>query len=230
MKALIVLLLFFYGPLSQAKPALTGLQLTKIIDGLSSSISPSVGEVCDERLQTGTLTNEDGTTVSGITVMSYEDLVTTFYSLASEKDIPFAYPEDGCYARAHKMAMLMEKRKIISAKVFIEGDLEVETSYSPSGTVVWWYHVAPVVLVKKDGKLLPYVLDPSIFNRPVSAEEWFDIQTKKRKSSKKVYYTPRFVYQPQDRSARLTGFREEDEYDMNRTLKDYLKVIKERTK
>ncbi len=80
------------------------------------------------------------------------------------------YPEDGCYARA-SMANKTAFHQFfpLPGKVFAFGNLTVQTSFSPRGSVSWWYHVAPVVEV--DGE--KYVLDPAIeFTRPLSLKEW----------------------------------------------------------
>ena len=88
-----------------------------------------------------------------ISVLTEETAEKIFKEMAEQKHIPFCYPEDGCYARAHEMTRLMEKKGVIAGKVFIEGDLKVETTNSPKGYVEWWYHVAPLVAIKKENKI-----------------------------------------------------------------------------
>jgi len=134
----------------------------------------------DRTIQKSTLTDVDGKEFE-VSMISYEYLVEIFNDLASRKNIPFRYPEDGCYARAHEMSAIMEKLKVITGKVFIEGSLHVDTTNSPKGYVEWWYHVAPIVKVKKGDEELVYVVDPSLFDKPVPAEEWYKIQTKHQK-------------------------------------------------
>lgn len=62
-----------------------------------------------------------------ISVVSEEAAQQLFKEAAAKTHIPFKYPEDGCYARAHEMAILLEHKCIKTGKVFIEGDLRVET-------------------------------------------------------------------------------------------------------
>lgn len=167
-----------------------------------------------------------------ISSISYEYLDEIFDFLASQKHIPFNYPEDGCYARAHEMARLMEEKGIASGKTFIEGSLRVETQNSPKGYVEWWYHVAPIVAVKKsDGTEVVYVIDPSIFDKPVPVVEWYDIQTKHAAGKKdESYYTPRFSYEPIDKIIELDKFRDKDFKDVRSTMKRYLKIQEKRQK
>lgn len=80
------------------------------------------------------------------------------------------YPDDGCFARA-----ALANRNLfrwfhpVPNKVFAFGNLRVKTSNSPRGAVGWWYHVAPIVEVKK----VKYVLDPAIEpSRPLILKEW----------------------------------------------------------
>lgn len=80
------------------------------------------------------------------------------------------YPDDGCFARAGLAIMNLHKwKQAMPSKVFVFGDLEVRTKNSPSGSVSWWYHVAPLVEVAGQ----KYVLDPAIEpQKPLKLEEW----------------------------------------------------------
>lgn len=49
------------------------------------------------------------------------------------------------------------------------GNLTVRTANAPSGSVSWWYHVAPIVQVNGQ----KYVLDPAIEpHGPLKLEDW----------------------------------------------------------
>jgi hypothetical protein len=86
----------------------------------------------------------------------------------------FLYPDDGCYARADVMAHELEDLGRPS-KVFVFGNLHVDTDNSPAGFVSWWYHVAPLVVV--DGK--PQVIDPSLEpHNAIALEDWIKLQSK----------------------------------------------------
>lgn len=164
-----------------------------------------------------------------LTVITPKLAKELFEEMASQKDIPFRYPEDGCYARAHAMAMRLKEKGVITGKTYIEGDLRVETTNSPKGYVKWWYHVAPIVMVKDKGKTEAYVIDPSIFDHPVPVEEWYAIQTKHPGGSRDAtYMTKRFNYHPSDKTADLGDFRKTDLDDTDSTMKSYLKIQEER--
>lgn len=140
-----------------------------------------------------------------ISVISYSFLEELFEEMAQNSTIPFDYPKNGCYARAHEMVQLLEKKKVIAGKAFIEGDLKVPSTHTPEGYVKWDYHVAPLVLVKTEDGNIPYVIDPSIFDRPVTLKYWQDYQLKhnvvKKMTSRKLtqtYETNRFPLFPND--------------------------------
>jgi len=103
-----------------------------------------------------------------------------FRDLASQPQIPFDYPDDCCYSRAHEMSRIMNERGIPNRKVWNYGNtypsgasLRATTPNHPSGQVNWRYHVAPVVQVRgNDGVTRDMVMDPSLFDRPVTVDEW----------------------------------------------------------
>lgn len=91
-----------------------------------------------------------------------------FTKASNMKDIAFKYAYDGCYARAHLMARRFETEGVRVDKAWIKGDL-----YVPGTDIQWNYHVAPLVYVEgKDGTIEKMVIDPSLFDRPVTLEEW----------------------------------------------------------
>jgi|SRR5581483_236343 len=100
---------------------------------------------------------------------------------ATADSIPFDYPNDCCYSRAHEMCRMMEEQGIDCGKVWNYQNpgpppgppLVANTPNSPTGNVVWRYHVAPTVNVKgDDGVVRTEVIDPSMFDHPVSVDEW----------------------------------------------------------
>lgn len=92
--------------------------------------------------------------------------------------IPFLFPDDGCYARAHQMCRLFLTRQVKAAKIWIFSSkpgiakLRVDTQNHPYCKVYWAWHVAPTVLVSVNGHAQERVLDPAIFAGPVTAAEW----------------------------------------------------------
>lgn len=105
-----------------------------------------------------------------VTVIREAELMDLFNEISSNEDIPFQYHLDGCYLRSHEISRLLEKKGIITGKAFIEGNLMIISSIFKK--VEWTYHTAPIVLVEKEGKEIPYIIDPSLFDKPVPLEEW----------------------------------------------------------
>lgn len=96
--------------------------------------------------------------------------------------IPFRYPDDGCWGRAHEMCRLMVAMGLSPQKVWIErvapGYLHVDTRNNPDCFVEWGWHVAPTLCVRhwrwpwpwwKTGRM---VIDPSMFTTPVTKAAW----------------------------------------------------------
>ncbi len=105
--------------------------------------------------------------------------------------VPFHYPVDGCYDRAHVMENVMTEMGYRVEKVFavsrkqvglaVSGGLNVETEYGPDtfgpGTpaVKWWYHVAPIIRVRLNSATVQeMVMDPSILPAPSPIDQWMD--------------------------------------------------------
>lgn len=92
--------------------------------------------------------------------------------------IPFLYPDDGCWGRAHEMCRLMINMGLKPKKIWIRGSLRVNTVNNPDCYVRWGWHVAPTLCVR--GRWFfnteTKVIDPSLFSGPVSTAEWKNIQ------------------------------------------------------
>ena len=121
-----------------------------------------------------------------------------FNELKANPNIPFDYPVDCCYSRAHSMCGMMKARGIECRKYWLynknfdnpklsTSDLKPKkadgsrvTFPDPSGMgqpVKWVYHVAPLVKVKMaDGSIEDRVMDPSIADGPVTKAQWRKIQ------------------------------------------------------
>lgn len=90
--------------------------------------------------------------------------------------IPFQYPDDGCWGRAHEMCRLMIAEGEQPDKVWIYGNLKVDTANNPACYVAWGWHVAPTLLVSAGSYPEIYVIDPSLFNEPVPQGTWVGVQ------------------------------------------------------
>lgn len=95
--------------------------------------------------------------------------------------IPFNYPTDGCWARAHEMVRLMKALNLKPKKVWIQGyPLVAATKNDPDCSVTWGWHVAPTLCVRQ-GKFFSLwgeqmVIDPSLFTTPVTKAQWKGVQ------------------------------------------------------
>ncbi|MGZ3857789.1 MAG: hypothetical protein ACXVKO_16155, partial [Bacteriovorax sp.] len=74
--------------------------------------------------------------------------------------------------------------------------------------------------------LVPYVFDPSLFDRPVSFAEWKALMIKKPKAKlDREYYTNRFAYDPNDRTANYTDYQEEAVEDMKAVNRNFSNLL-----
>jgi Glutaminase len=92
--------------------------------------------------------------------------------------IPFRYPDDGCWGRAHEMCRLMMLQGLKPRKVWIQGSLHVATRNNPTCNVFWGWHVAPTLCVRgpKFFQHQDMVIDPSLFTTPVTKAQWKGVQ------------------------------------------------------
>jgi len=96
--------------------------------------------------------------------------------------IPFLYPDDGCWARAHEMCRLMINMGLSPKKVWIDHSignwLHVNTKNNPQCYVEWGWHVAPTLCVRGPRlfQTQRMVIDPSLFQTPVSEATWKGVQ------------------------------------------------------
>ncbi|MCE9508067.1 MAG: hypothetical protein K8R48_07120 [Alphaproteobacteria bacterium] len=110
------------------------------------------------------------------TPLSLEKAIEIFDHLADMEDIAFGYAVDGCYARAHLMGRKMQEMGLTPKKAWaFEGDDKLTVGIDGQ-KLRWWFHVAPALSVQMpDGTVQDMVIDPSLFDGPVSLKEWGDI-------------------------------------------------------
>ena len=148
-----------------------------------------------------------------------------FDELAANKNIPFDYPVNCCYSRAHSMCQMLEKKGIPTQKYWLYNKDFGKPSQTPDlhpvkpdGSAVsfpdktgfdrpvqWVYHVAPTVKVEHpDGSVEDMVMDPSLADRPLTKAKWRKIQgdpagTYDHTSDSDAYFTdPRSGYREDD--------------------------------
>ena len=95
---------------------------------------------------------------------------------ASAPCIPFHFPDDGCWGRAHEMCRLMIADGAQPEKVWIYGNLNVNSQNKPDCLVRWSWHVAPTLQVAAASGLQTWVIDPSLFPGPVPQATWVSVQ------------------------------------------------------
>jgi hypothetical protein len=107
-----------------------------------------------------------------------------FDDFKHREEIPWNYPNDCCYNRAHVMARELHAVGVDVGKVWnyapspnIGDFLRVATPNDPKGYVEWGYHVAPTVPVTDPrGQIHRMVIDPSIANTPITPDQWKALQ------------------------------------------------------
>jgi|GEM_PF-3717240 len=114
--------------------------------------------------------------------------LTFFNDSGTETPIPYTYPIDGCYARAHMMEQRLTALGFKTRNVYglaMGGALKVQSEYSAqvSGGVAnvpgspsytrWRYHIAPIITMLDDKKQpVDMVIDPSIASGPITIDQW----------------------------------------------------------
>lgn len=168
--------------------------------------------------------------------VTLENAQRAFRWLSNQRDIAFRFPADGCYARAHLMVKRLQRQGYKPAKVWAfanGGLLYARTPYARRGHVEWKYHVAPVLRVRLAAdKQLWYVVDPSLFSRPVTIREWREAM-KRPNTAYEPYSTVTSLGQaPKDpRGVQLPGsgyWAGSDPADLDEHAEKVMRVYKQR--
>lgn len=198
------------------------LKLSIWIFTLCFAIDASLGEI-----ENGYAKTSADPKVLKISVIDSDTARNLFRKFAQDKDIPFRYPIDGCYARATEMARIAEANNIQMGKIYAEGALQVKTDSVKYPLVKWGWHVAPISYVKQaDGKIQLMVFDPSLFSKPVTVQEWKNKMLYKTDDFKaevfEIYYSSRFQFFPRDAEDYKNVWEAKDLKITQDTFKDYL--------
>lgn len=182
----------------------------------------------DRRIRRAELTTPDRRI--RISEISFEHANTLFRTLSQDPQLPFAFPEDGCYARSRYMAQFLNRQDLNVGQIYVEGRLQVESRFAPRGIVNWRYHVAPVIMVRRNGRTHPYVLDPSLFSEPVPIERWMYHQTIAPESRIDAwYYSSQYQFTPRmDGGSDPRRYLSEDDQLMREVLETYLPISNQR--
>lgn len=150
-------------------------------------------------------------TIAAARDMTLEEVHKLFRKMAGQSDIAFNFVEDGCYARAHLMIERMRRLGYEPVRVwtFASGEsLHVKTTKTTKGYVEWNYHVAPAIPARIQGRTVMLVIDPSLFNRPVTVDEWVNVQ-KRTSASRPILQVTRIgeaVFNPTTRLRLGSGY------------------------
>lgn len=132
---------------------------------------------------------------------------------------------DGCYARAHRMAYILEKHGILTGKIIAQGNFRLKDKRAARGWAAWRYHLAPIIAVNDGAKVSAWVLDPALFNEPVPVDTWLGLLLQQKGSSlKETYFTSRFVYHPSKLAENTERWDPSDLMDAKRTLKQINRI------
>ncbi len=147
-------------------------------------------------------------------VISESKLTELFEYLSTRSSIPFHIKWDGCYARAYLMNSYAEIKQVELAKIVVEvtnQDEEVMEIASPDNQWLlrWYYHVAPIVFVRLEtGKVVQRVIDPSLFEHPVSREVFLDkLTSSNSRVEVEDFILPKYVVEKEERISSINYIR-----------------------
>jgi hypothetical protein len=128
--------------------------------------------------------------------------------------IPFKYPDDGCWIRAHLMVYKMHSYSPPEdpEKIYIQGDLDPFVPNHPDCRLPWgWgWHIAPTLMVTLPGGNERRVIDPSLASAPISETEWENLNNSSYTPT--VTILPWTVYNP--RTSGSTATESQAQLDM----------------
>ncbi|MBY0413349.1 MAG: hypothetical protein K2Q18_04260 [Bdellovibrionales bacterium] len=179
--------------------------------------NPSKNCDCDFFFETSTLYSPVNKKTITLSIISSEKATSLFKTLKEDHINSFNLNEEGCFARAHRMAQMLDEEGVLSGKIFAEGSIPFKGKNIEG---FWSYHTASVILVRKKGKIIPTVIDPVLFDKPVSVDEWKKKLLKHPKAKiDRTFYTKRFIF---NRTQLELDFNSYDERDTE-TMLAYLK-------
>ncbi|MDG0818126.1 protein-glutamine glutaminase family protein [Bdellovibrio svalbardensis] len=166
-----------------------------------------------------------------VTIVSEADAQKIFADLKNHSEIPYDFSFGGCEERAHEMSRLMMLKGITPLKGFASVDeskaprLQIPHPTKKGEYIQWKYHVAPVILVAKNGELVPYTLDPSLAKKAIPTSEWLAEMTRHDPKMKvKMTFAPAMQYDVDGRiRINMT------DKDFNQSIQDTLKDLKKKS-
>lgn len=151
----------------------------------------------------------DGNEVS---VMSLEEAQALFIAFSEIDYMKFDYLHDGCFRRAHELALMAKENGIQMGKVFLSHADATSRLYPqswknevnppvPSGFVGWYYHVTPYVMVEVDGEIVLYSFDVGVAKKAQSLSEWKEILSQKGHKYTTTFREAKYIYHDTDHQA-----------------------------
>ena len=171
-----------------------------------------------------------------LTILSDSQVKHLFKVYSQMSYLEYGYTLDGCSARAHEIAKMLDKQNISSAKIYLEGNLRSKLQQENPKLPYWYWHVANVVATRKNGKTEILVIDPALFSEPVSLDKFKQalVDTKKYPDTKisEEYFGSRFQYEPNQYEAQKRNWHSADFAKSRATLRinhqnsEFLKMLK----
>jgi hypothetical protein len=150
--------------------------------------------------------------------LSKKEAQRLFDELAGQPHIPFNYPVDCCYTRAHEMCRIMEGKGVECQKYWLYeenwGKALMKAELHPVDKVgnpvtfpdpdtgerepvKWVYHVAPMIKVQQeDGSVVDMVMDPSLAKTPLTKAQWEALMGSPSGAYSRVTDSKSYFYNP----------------------------------
>lgn len=164
---------------------------------------------------------------TGSKIVTETEALRIFREIAAIKSIPFDFYDDCCYSRAHKMCQILRSKGITPRKIWNyssgwpRATLRIAMPGQADEYIYWNYHVAPIITVETSKDTLSSrVIDPSLFDRPVTEDQWKDAQN----DQDSLIITTGYAYYYQDPN----GITEQFDNDYSQTERELKKHRDER--
>lgn len=114
-------------------------------------------------------------------LVSEEAAKALFDAIRSDPEYLWDFIDDCCLARAHKMCAALKKLGVYTEKIRADNasgtwlgtfGLAVRQKDRPGGFLFMGFHIAPLVRVRTGASFAERVLDPALFDGPVSVDQW----------------------------------------------------------
>jgi hypothetical protein len=109
-------------------------------------------------------------------ILSQFEAKVIFQEYKQHKKLCWEIPNTGCEARADLMAEIAQKKGYSPRKIWMypnsDSILSAHINQSCTETVIWDFHVAPLLAVEIDGANRELVFDPTLFDGPQEIPDW----------------------------------------------------------